>query len=135
MAVSVVRLQPDHRFRLLPPGVIPLALEHMLKDRGPEIMRKPGENRTETLLRLAGPLLKLPEDSYLAWHFLDDVSCFWLAGGSAEDIDVAKIRSAFNLPSFSGGGGLYAGEEGGLAMLEDLDCERGMVCDLGQTMF
>ena len=134
MAIGTTRLQPEHRFRLHPPGVIPLWLEEMLRRCGQEFMHAPGEDRTATLLRLARPLLSPPEEMILAWHFLDDVRCLWLAGGNMEDVDDEGVSRALGLPVLRGEGGMYAGEEGGLAMLEELEC-RGMVCDLGQTMF
>ena len=84
MAIGTTRLQPEHRFRLHPPGVIPLWLEEMLRRCGQEFMHAPGEDRSETLLRLAGPLLSPPEEMILAWHFLDDVRCLWLAGGNVK---------------------------------------------------
>jgi hypothetical protein len=134
MAVSTVRLQPAHRFRLQPPGVTPLWLEEMLKHCGPEIMRTPGENRTATLLRLARPLLEPPDEMMLAWHFLDDVRCLWVAGGNKDGVDDTTVSLEFGLPVLRDAAGMFAGEEGGLAILEELEC-RGMVCDLGQTMF
>ena len=94
-----------------------------------------GESRTATLLRLARPLLEPPEQMILAWHFLDDIRCLWLAGGNLDGVDDAEVSQALGVPVLRGEGGMYAGEEGGLAMLEELDCERGIVCDLGQTMF
>ena len=135
MAVATVRLQPEHRFRLQPPGVTPLWMEEMLKHCGPEIMRAPGESLTATLLRLARPLLEPPEEMILAWHFLDNVRCLWLAGGNLDGVDDAEVSQALGLPVVRGEGGMYAGEEGGLTMLEELECGRGMVCDLGQTIF
>lgn len=133
MPVNFARLQPAHRSRLFSPGVTPLWLEEMLAHCGPEITRQPGEDRTATLLRLARPLLDPPEEMLLRWHYLDDVRCLWLAGGGAAGVDIAKVLRCLELPVLSSTEGLYSGEEGGQAMLEELDCEHGMVCDLGQT--
>lgn len=93
------------------------------------------ESRHSTLLRLARPLLEPPEPMILAWHFLDGIKCLWLAGGNLEGVEDTEVSASLGLPVLRGAGGMYAGEEGGLAMLEELDCAHGMVCDLGQTMF
>jgi hypothetical protein len=134
MAVTTVRLQPEHRFRLLPPGVTPLWLEDLLKHCGPVEARQPGENCTATLLRRARPLLDPPDRMLLVWHFLEDLNCLWTAGGGCDGVDYARAAQALKVPVIRCREGIYAGEEGGLAMLEELEC-RGMVCDLGQTLF
>jgi len=134
MTVASIRLQPGHRYRLLPPGVSALHLEEMLRHCGKQIMRLPGEDRTATLLRLARPLLPPPEERTPAGRCLEAVRGLWLAGGGSEAVDVARVSQELGLPVRRGAGGIFAGEEGGLAMLDELEC-RGLVCDLGQTMF
>lgn len=134
MLVETVRLQPETRHRLLPPGVTGLQLAAMLEQAGISSEKPAGENLTETLFRLARPLLDPPDKFILAWHYLDDVRCLWLDGGNTGGADDAALSAATGLPVICGGGGMYAAEEGGLGMLEELEC-RGMVCDLGQTIF
>lgn len=134
MRIELVRLQPETRFRLMPPGVTGLHLPAMFEHAGIRMEGPAGESFTATLLRLSRPLLDPPGEFILAWHFLDDVCGVCLDGGNAEQVDAESLTAELGLPVIRGGGGMYAGEEGGLAMLEELEC-RGMVCDLGQTMF
>ncbi len=135
MGVKCCHLQPQTRARLIPPGIGGVDLAAMFSLAKLNADALPEESRTVTLLRLASALLAPPEEFILAWHFLDNIQSLWLVGGNLEGVDDAEVSRLLGLPVFRGEGGMYAGEEGGLAMLEELECERGMVCDLGQTMF
>ena len=134
-SLPVTLLQPARRARLMPPGVTGLHLPGMFERAGICKDGPAGESRHATLLRLARPLLEPPEEMILAWQFLDDVRCLWLAGGSVEGVDAGQLAAETGRAVFIGAGGPFAGEEGGLGMLEELECDRGMVCDLGQTLF
>jgi hypothetical protein len=130
-----ISLQPASRHRLLPPGVMGVHVPALFQQAGISMEGPAGESRQSALLRLARPLLDPPEQFILAGGFLDKVRCVWKDGGNAKGVDDEVLSAAFEMPFLQGAGGMYAGEEGGLAMLEELECERGMVCDLGQTMF
>lgn len=132
--MPLVTLQPAVGARLFPPGVQGMHIRAMFEAAGISMAGPAEESLTARLLRLARQLLDPPEKLLLAWHFLDGVRCVWVDGGNLNDVDCGKVAEALRIPVFSGGGGMFAGEEGGLAMLEELECERGMVCDLGQTM-
>jgi hypothetical protein len=135
MAPVTIPLQPAHRHRLLPPGVTGLHLPAMFEQAGVSLDGPTEERRHDTLLRFAGVLLNPPDAMTFAWHFLDGVRCLWLAGGNRDGVEADRLAAEFDVPVFFPADGAFAVEEGGLAMLEELNCEPGMVCDLGQTMF
>ena len=134
-ALSATLLQPAHRYRLQPPGVTGLHLPAMLDHAGLNMDGPAGEDPYHTLLRKAAILLHRPPDMILAWDYLDGISCLWIAGGQAAGFPAAASAAALGVPVFCDGGGVFAGEEGGLAMLEELDLPSGMICDLGQSLF
>ena len=134
MILPVATLQPAARARLFPPGVQGLHIRAMFEAAGISMTGPAEESLNTSLLRLAGMLLDPPDELILVWHFLDGVRCVWLDGGSLKDVDFGNVAEELRIPVFNGGGGMFAGEEGGLAMLEELECAQGMVCDLGQTM-
>jgi|GEM_PF-4234415 len=133
MPVFVQFLQPRSRHRLLTPGVTGLHLPLMFERAGIEMKGPAEEGRTAALLRYARLAIEPPEECFVTEHFLNDVRCLWIDGGNAHGIDDGFVADELAMPVLHGGGGMYAGEEGGLAMLEELEC-HGMVCDLGQTM-
>ena len=70
----------------------------------------------------------------LAWDYLDGISSVWIAGGHAAGFPAGDCATALGIPVFCDGDGVFAGEAGGLAMLEELELPSGMICDLGQSL-
>lgn len=126
-------LQPAHRYRLLSPGVTGLHLPAIFDRAGLDMSGPAEESSHRTLLRLADVLLHPPPDMILAWDYLDGISCVWVAGGNTAGFPAGDCATALGVPVFCGGG-VFAGEEGGLAMLEELELPTGMICDLGQSL-
>jgi hypothetical protein len=133
MATIVVPLQPPPRFRLHPPGVTGLHWPELFAEAGLNQNEPAEETRHAKLLRVARSLLNPPDDFILVWQFLDRIGCVWMDGGKCDGVDAEVLSAALGVPVFQGRGDVFAGEEGGLCMLEEQEC-HGMVCDLGQTL-
>jgi hypothetical protein len=127
-----VPLQPSNRFRLVPPGVTGLQLTALTAEAGnhrPSSVKEPCHTG---LLGIARTLLQPPEELIIKWQYLDRIRCVWLGGGRSAAIATDNLATDLGVPVFQGRESVFAGEEGGIAMLEELGCS-GMVCDLGQT--
>ncbi len=125
----VVPLQPSNRFRLLPPGITGLQLTALNAEAGHS---PPAETCHAYIARSAQTLLRPPEELVIKWQFLDRIRCVWIGGGRSGDVIAENLSAELGIPVFLSRDSVFAGEEGGFAMLEELGCS-GMVCDLGQT--
>ncbi len=88
--------------------------------------------RTEALVRLISNLQEAAFGKLMQtmdWVEYDGV---YVDGGATDGVDFAAVAAATGLPIWQGCGGRFAGEAGGMMILEEMGL-RGMVCDLGQS--